>query len=206
MTVLHREDGVALAVAMMALLLMSALGAALILSTSAETAIAANYRNSSEALYAADVRSAFTDGPPSGMRRLADGSTIDLAETLNIASCGRAASCTAPLWRLYAYGPLNDISPTGTTNSPFYVVLMIGGPGNSDTNVLDVHAESFGPRGAHKTVEVTLARISTQELERGYTAQRGQDEQNRRARKASVQIPGGALTMQQLNLDGGIQQ
>ena len=230
MAVFHREDGVALVVAMMALLLMSALGAALVLTTSSETAIAANYRNSSEALYAADaiveraigdlltvsdwtglrsgpVRSAFVDGPPGGIRRLSDGTTLNLTETLNIASCGHAAACSASLWRLYAYGPLSDMIPTRTINSPFYVVLMVGGPANPDTNALELHAEAFGPRGAHRTIEVTLTRTSTQELERGYTAQRGQDEQNRRARKASVQIPGTALTMQQLNVsEGGIQE
>jgi PilX N-terminal len=225
MTDLHREDGVALVVAMMALLLMTALGAALVLTTSSETMIAANYRNSSEALYAADaiveramddllaasdwngvwspsVRSAFVDGPPSGTRRLADGSTIDLAEAVNLANCGHAAACSASLWRLYAYGPLNEMISTGSIDSPFYVLLMVAAD-PSDANVLALRAEAFGPRGAHRTIEVTVTRSSTQELERGYTAQRGQDEQSRRARKASVQLPGRALTMQQLDLSNG---
>src|SRR4030095_1010265 len=115
---LCREDGVALVVAMMALLLMTALGAALIMTTSSETMIANNYRNSSEALYAADaiveramddlltvsdwngllsgsVQSAFVDGPPSGTRRLGDGSTIDLVEAVNMANCGHATTCSA---------------------------------------------------------------------------------------------------------------
>src|SRR5262245_5828310 len=263
---LHREDGVALVVAMMALLLMTALGVALILTTSSETMIASNYRNSSEALYAADaiveramndlltvsdwngllagsVQSAFVDGPPSGTRRLADGSAIDLAEAVNMANCGRANNCSAselvgnatgdrpwaennPVWRLYAYGPLNDITSTGTINSPFYVVLMVaddpsendnnpsidGGPQVSGTknpgaNVLALRAEAFGPRGAHKTIEATLTRTDTLELERGYTGQRGESEQNRRARKTSVQTPARTLTMQQLSLStGGIQE
>ena len=55
-------------------------------------------------------------------------------------------------------------------------------------------AHAYGPGGAHRAVEVTLARTSTLEIERGYTGQRGQDEQNRRARKAAVQTPGKALT------------
>jgi len=222
MTNLHREDGVALVVAMMALLLMSALGAGLILSTSSETMIAGNFRNGSEALYAADaiveravddlltvsdwngvlsgsVRSTLVDGPPGGTRRLADGSTIDLAEVANTAS--------NPTWRLYAYGALADMISTGTINSPFYVVLMVSGPKNPGADVLALRAEAFGPRGAHKTIEVTLTRTSSQELERGYTAQRGQDEQSRRARKASVQMPGRPLTMQPLNLsDGGVHE
>jgi hypothetical protein len=259
---LHREDGVALVVAMMALLLMTALGVALILTTSSETMIAGNYRSSSEALYAADavveramddlltvsdwngllsgsVQSAFVDGAPSGTRRLPDGSSLDLAEAVNMANCGHAATCSAselvgnatgdrpwaqnnPVWRLYAYGPLNDMIPARTINSPFYVVLMVaddpsenddnplldGGPQlsgskNPGANVLALRAEAFGPRGAHKTIEVTLTRTDTQELERGYTGQRGQDEQSRRARKTSVQMPGRPLTMQQLSLSAG---
>lgn len=266
MTRLHREDGVALVVAMMALLLMSALGVALIMTTSSETMIANNYRNSSEALYAADavveramddlltvtdwngllsgsVQSAFVDGAPSGARHLPDGSTIDLVEAVNMANCGHASACSGsevvsnatgdrpwaennPVWRLYAYGPLNDMIPTRTINSPFYVVLMVAddpsendnnpavdggppvsGPKNPGANVLALRAEAFGPRGAHKTIEVTLTRTDTLELERGYAGQRGQDEQNRRARKASVQTPGRALTMQQLSLStGGIHE
>ena len=80
-------------IAMMAMLLMSALGIALVLTTSSETMIAGNFSNSSEALYAADAaversmediltvpdwnklldgsaQSAFVDGPPSGDRTL----------------------------------------------------------------------------------------------------------------------------------------
>ena len=56
-----------------------------------------------------------------------------------------------------------------------------------------------------KIIELTVARTDTTELERGYTGQRGQDEQNRRARKAAVQTPGKTLTMQTLDLNlGGI--
>jgi len=66
-----------------------------------------------------------------------------------------------------------------------------------------MRAEAFGPRGAHKVIELTLARTDTSELERGYTGQRGQDEQNRRARKAAVQTPGKALTMQSMTLTTG---
>ena len=56
---------------------------------------------------------------------------------------------------------------------------------------------------AHKVNEITIARTDTTELERGYTGQRGQDEQNRRARKAAVQTPGKALTMQTMTLTTG---
>ena len=52
-----------------------------------------------------------------------------------------------------------------------------------------------------------VARTDTTELERGYTGQRGQDEQNRRARKAAVQTPGKALDAcrRSIRAAGGIQ-
>ena len=226
----RREDGVAIVIAMMAMLLMTALGVAVVLTTSSEIVITNNYRNSSEALYAADavleramddlltvadwntlltggVQSAFVDGPPSGERTLPDGSKIDLTEALNMADCGKVAACSAsdltgnatgdrpwnannPVWRLYAYGPLEDMMPTGTINSPFYVLLMVaddpseddGNPlqdgtlaGNRGRGVLALRAEAFGPGGAHKTIEATVSRTDTTELERGYNDPAGFD-------------------------------
>src|SRR5207247_7342772 len=50
-----REDGVALIVALMGMLLMTALGLALVLTTTSETLITANFRNGQEAAYAADA-------------------------------------------------------------------------------------------------------------------------------------------------------
>jgi hypothetical protein len=250
---------VALIVAMMAVLLLSALGFALVMTTSTESMIASNYRSGEEALYAADAalersmddlltvadwntlltgatRSAFIDGPPSGPRTLSDGTTFRLEEILNMANCGKVTSCSPtditgnatgdrpweadnPVWQLYAYGPINDLVPTNSINSPYYVVVLLGDdPSENDGNpakdnldplygggVLALRAEAFGPRGAHKIIEMTVARTDTTELERGYTGQRGQDEQNRRARKAAVQTPGKRLNQQSLNTAlGGI--
>src|SRR5829696_8610085 len=89
------EQGVALIVALMAMMLMMALGTALVLTTMTEGKIANNYRAGTEALYAADagvervmqdiltvpdwnnvlsgaVTSSFIDGAPSGERSLPD--------------------------------------------------------------------------------------------------------------------------------------
>ena len=247
---LRSENGIALIIALMAMLFMMALGSALMLSTTTETKIANNFRNSSEALYAADAglersmddlltipdwnsmlngtaTSAFIDGAP-GDRVLADGSTVNLSQILAYANCQKTSCSSAdyievtnerpwgannPRWQLFAYGPLDDMIPTSTINSPFYVVVMVGDdPSENDgdplqdgsiatnpgSGVMALRAEVFGPRGVHKTVELTIARTDTTELERGYTGQRGQDEQNRRARKAAVQSPGKALTMQSI--------
>src|SRR3954468_6162033 len=96
-----RSEGAALLVALMATMLMMVLGTTLVLTTITETTIVMNYRSGIETLYAADaaIESAidrlrvapewptlatdaaamvFTDGPPSGTRLLADGSTVSL--------------------------------------------------------------------------------------------------------------------------------
>ena len=271
------ERGVALVVALMAMALMAALGAAIIMTTTSETMIAGNFARSEEGLYAADAaieralddlltvpdwnrllngstQSAFVDGPPSGTRTLPDGSTIDIGQALNMANCGKTSSCSAsdltavvngrvwgannPVWQAYAYGPLSSVLPTGTINSPYYVMVMVaddpsevdgspladgvvvctGGedwtnynpnavpnnaPCNPGSGVISLRAEAFGPRGAHKIVELTVARTDTTNLERGYTGQRGEDEQNRRARKAAVQTPGKTLTNNSMALTAG---
>src|SRR5512134_832325 len=49
------ERGIALVIAMMAVILLTGLGIALVLLTNTETMITANYRNSQETLYAADA-------------------------------------------------------------------------------------------------------------------------------------------------------
>ena len=124
-----------------------------------------------------------------------------------------------PQWQMFAYGKLNDVLPTNNSiNSPYYVVVMVGDdPSENDgdplhdgvsvtnpgSGVLALRAEAYGPGGNHKVIELTIARTNTTELERGYTGQRGQDEQNRRARKAAVQSPGKALTNQALTLASG---
>jgi hypothetical protein len=254
------EHGIAMIIAMMAMLLMTALGIALVMTTSTETMIAGNFRNSSEALYAADAaveramediltvpdwnklldgstQSAFVDGLPTGGRTLPDGSTIDLTQAIYMANCQKVTLCSDadmnaitnerpwgannPRWKLYSYSRLQDLLPvTDTINSQYYVLVMVGDdPSETDgdpskdgadvtnpgSGVIAMRAEAFGPRGAHKVIELTLSRTDTTELERGYTGQRGQDEQNRRARKAAVQTPGKALTGQTLDLvSGGI--
>src|SRR5687768_12740784 len=54
-TRLSGEEGTALVIALMAVMLLTALGAAVVLVTNTETKISANYKNSQEALYAADA-------------------------------------------------------------------------------------------------------------------------------------------------------
>jgi hypothetical protein len=117
-----------------------------------------------------------------------------------------------PRWQLFAYSPLADIIETGTVLSPVFVAVWIADdPAETDNNplvdsnggVLMMRAQGFGPGGTTSTIEVTVGRTDTTELERGYTGQRGQDEQNRRARKAAVQTPGKALSRSSMSANGG---
>jgi len=261
------EDGVALIIALMSMSLLMALGLALVLTTITEAKISGNYREGSEALYAADAAvervmqdiltvpnwddilsgattSAFIDGPASGQRTLPDGSKIDLTEATNIVRCGKTMCSAAdlvalswdrpwgannPVWQLYAYGPLENMVPTQTINSRMYVIVWIADDpsdndndplhdgaqpfgcnndpsctsGNIGRGVISMLAQAFGPDGTQRTIQVTLARTDTTELERGYTGQRGQDEQNRRSRKAPVQTPGKALTQTTWSVGSG---
>ena len=92
----------------------------------------------------------------------------------------------------------------------YLVAWIADDPAESDGNpqadvngTLTVHAEAYGPGGARKVIEVTVARTSSTEIERGQIAQRGQEELNQRARKAAVQTPGKTLTNMRMNTTTG---
>jgi PilX N-terminal len=217
---LRGERGVALVVALLAMLVMVALGAGLMVTAATESRITRNFRNHTEAFYAADAvlertvddlgaiadwnlvlsggtRSAFVDGEPRGARVLADGRAVDLDGILNDANCRKPGGCSSaamdaitadrpwgannPRWQLFAWGYLNDLTPTATISSPFYVVVLVaddpsecddnplvdGGamvscPAGARTNpgagILNLRAEAFGPFGAHRAIELTAGR------------------------------------------------
>lgn len=253
---IENERGMALIVALMSMMLLSALGLGLVMTTMSETMITAHYRDSGEVMYAADagvervmqelltvpdwnriltgqVQSSLIDGPPTGTRTMPDGTVLDLSAATNMLNCFKMTTCSTgdmdtwtmdrpygrnnPRWNLFAYAPLTQIIETGTVPSQLYVVVWVAddiAENDNDPNadgilaanrgrgVLMLRAEAYGPQGAHSAIEVTVARTDTTQLERGYTGQRGQDEQNRRARKAAVQTPGKALTRSTLNTAG----
>jgi hypothetical protein len=118
MTMRTSERGVALVMTLLAILLLSAIGAALVLATNTDASIASNTGASAEAFYAADAvfqrtvaelrtvpdfnavlsgasSSAFTDGSATGPRTLAGGITVDLAQAVNLANCAKPAGCSA---------------------------------------------------------------------------------------------------------------
>ena len=106
---LGAEDGTALIIALMAMMLLTALGAAVIMVTTTETKISNNYSNAQEALYAADAavervvqdllmvprwndiltgatQSAFVDGSMTGTKQLVGGGSTTLCCGTNSAT------------------------------------------------------------------------------------------------------------------------
>jgi PilX N-terminal len=232
------ERGSALIIALMAMMLLTALGAVVVMVSSTETAISSNYRNGQEALYAADAavervvqdllmiprwndilsgtsQSGFVDGSSSAQKTLPGGGVM----TLTAATAALQADTDTqnlwgpnnPRWQLFAWGPLADMLPNDQIDSPMYVGVWVSDDpaetdGNplADTNgTLTLHAEAYGPNGSRKVVEITVARTSSTEIERGQIAQRGQEELNQRARKAAVQTPGKTLTNMRMQTSTG---
>lgn len=226
----------ALVIVLLATMLLTGLALALVMVTSGETMLTANYRHSQETLYAADaavervvqdiltvsqwdqllsssgnLQSSFTEGPT--VVTLSDGTTLDVMKERDRLQAETDARNTwaanNPRWQVYAYGPLSSILPDGV-DSPVFVAVFVaddpseidGNPGADGNGVLTLRAEAWGTGGSRKVIEATIARTSTTEIERGYIAQRGQEEWNQRARKAAVQTPGRALTEMQMGIGG----
>ena len=114
----HADRGAALLLALMAVLLLTALGLALMLTTTTETMIANSFSLGVEGLYAADAgtdraiedlqalgdwttvlsgqaTSAFSDGPGTGDRLTPAGAMLSLARLVAMANCGKPAGCTS---------------------------------------------------------------------------------------------------------------
>ena len=247
-TRLANEEGTALIIALMAMLLLTALAAAVVMVSSTEVKIAGNYNNGQETLYAADaavervvqdllliprwndilagsVKSALIDGPDTTLKSVSGGTTILLCCAANSATGQlQALTDTAnlwgtnnPKWKLFAYAPLKDMLPDVEIDSASYIAVWVaddpadsidgvnpdGDPLVDSNGTLTLHAEAFGPTGTHKVIEVTVARTSGTEIERGQIAQRGQEELNQRSRKAAVQTPGKKLTNMRMNTSTG---
>lgn len=252
---LQREDGTALIIALMATMLLTALGMTLVLTSNTETMISGNYRNSQEALYAADAAvervvqdllliprwndilagntsiapacSGVTTFYPvsSTLSGFTDSTTSpaipNTANTINLlsATCNlQKATDTLnlwgtnnPVWRLFSYGRMQDVLPNNAIDSNIYMAVWVaddpadndGNPAADANGTLTLHAEAYGASGTRKVIEVTVARTSSTEIERGQIAQRGQDELNQRARKAAVQTPGKGLSNMQMGVRPG---
>jgi hypothetical protein len=231
------DRGSAIVIALVATVMLTTLGLGVLLLSNTEGSIASNYRAGNETLYAADaavervvqdlllvprwndiltgaVQSSFVDSTTTPT--LPSNAPIDLtAMTSEIQAQSDATSPWAannPVWRLFAYGPMNDL--LGNANliqSQSYLAVWIADdPADGDNNpaadtngVLTLLAQAVGVTGTVRAVEVTVAKTDVTEIERGQIAQRGQEELNQRARKAAVQLPGKALTASDMNVQTG---
>ena len=151
------ERGAALIVAMLAALLLTALGSGLALLTTAEIAISANYRAGQEVLYAADaglevaaqdllnapqwndvlqgrVRSGFTDDTLRPI--LPDGSPLDLTMETRLlqwtTDTADVWDANNPRWRLYAFGALEDLFPGVVINDANYIAVWVSDDPSDD--------------------------------------------------------------------------
>lgn len=136
-------EGSAIVVVLAAILLLSAMGLALVLLSMTETLAAGNAARANAAHYAAEagieralpdllhapdwnavlegrLTSGFVDGAPQGPRVLADGRVIDLDEVVNLANCGSASPCTSA-----QMDASTEDRPWGR-NNPRWVVFAYG--------------------------------------------------------------------------------
>jgi hypothetical protein len=180
---LHSTDGAALLIALMAMILMTALATALVLNTITETRIASSYGAGIETFHAADAAmeraiddlrmvpdwsvlvasattSTFVDGEAGGARTISDGTSLDLLEETRMAREGES-----PPWRLFAYGALGGVLPAGRLTSRAYVVVWVAdAPPRGDEEVLALLAKAYGPQGARRSVQVVLTRTPIHDL------------------------------------------
>jgi hypothetical protein len=128
---------------------------------------------------AGQARSSFIDGPP-GLRRLPDGSFTDLRALTSLLNCGRVVcreedrleagderpwGANNPQWQLYGYGPLPGGSrvygvvwvaddPSETDGDP---LTDGGGTDNPGRGRLSLIAHGYGPGGARRVIEASVA-------------------------------------------------
>jgi hypothetical protein len=155
------ERGVALILVLLVMMTLSALAMSMSVLVSTESRVTANYRDGIETGYGAQAAlervlpelaresdfnrvltgaavSSFSDGPP-GLRRLPDGTFIDLHGLTSMLNCGRVV-CTDvdieesrderpwgrnnPRWQLYGYGP-STLLGAGPSDARFYAVVWV---------------------------------------------------------------------------------
>lgn len=139
-----------------------------------------------DAVLAGAEQASFSDGDPTGVRAIPGGGAVNLTAETNAMNCGKPTACTTaqmdadsderpwgvnnPRWRLYAYGPLENL-PEVVRPTPCYLAVWIaddtgerdGDPladgDEAGRGVLRVRAAAFGPLGSRHAIEAELARV-----------------------------------------------
>ena len=133
------------------------------------------------------VRSSFTDGAAGGVRAIPGGGTVDLTAATNMLNCAKVTNCTPAQmdattrerpwgtnnarWRLYAFGPMEQIAPLAQPAACYLAVWIaddareIDGDPAADAQdeepghgIVRVHAEAYGHAGSRRAIEAELAR------------------------------------------------
>jgi hypothetical protein len=190
----RREQGMALVMVMLLIVWLTALGSAVTLAAMTETAIAANYREATETRYAAEAAveftmqelastadwrdavsepggSAFTDGPPAGLRavgRFALNLTEATRAAGSMASAPPGAAASPPV--LYAFGRFRDLAPLVAMGSTTYVAVWIADrsamprDATSAPDRLSVLGQAYGGRESRRAVEALIEKSDTSRL------------------------------------------
>ncbi len=138
------------------------------------------------AVLAGAQQSTFSDGTPSGTRAIPGGGALSLTAETNTLNCGKATSCTAaqmdansedrpwgknnPRWRLYAYGPFENLTQVARPAQCYVAVWIADDTREQDENplmdgedegrgVLRARAVAFGPLGSRHAIEAELAQV-----------------------------------------------
>ena len=140
-----------------------------------------------DAVLSGAQQSTFTDGTTTGVRAIPGGGVIDLSAATNWLNCGKATNCTLaqmnanaterpwgannPRWRLFAFGPMSNLTQLSRPASCYLAVwiaddareqdddpLADGAASAAGHGIVRVHAETFGVGGARRAIEAELAR------------------------------------------------
>lgn len=172
MTRCTRPESGSVVVALLGLVLLSALAGSLAILAHTESQIAGNFAAAQEAFYAAeaglqigvdDLASApdwddivsgaaislFADGLPGGSRALPDGTLLNLGD-VTARLHGRA-------WRLFAFGPFSRLQAGAGDRSMAYVVVWIADDEAADPDVVALRSEAFGLGGTRRAVEALVS-------------------------------------------------
>lgn len=187
-----RDDGVALLMALIATSLILALGLGLVTIASLDTAMAGASRADALSLESADsaveralqdlgrvadwslvlngtVQSTFASGPT--VLSVSSRGVVDLpAVTASLQAASDAFArlgTNNPVWRLFAWGWLGELSGDSDVGLPFAAVWVFDDPGDADNDPeadsngrIGLRAVAFGPSGAERVVDVVVAQIT----------------------------------------------
>lgn len=133
-------------------------------------------------------RATFNDGAPNGVRAIPGGGSVDLTAATNALNCLKPSNCTTaqmdansrerpwgannPRWRLYAHGPLRQLTALVRPAECYLAVWIADDSRETDDDpladgegeetpgngVLRARAEVYGPKGSRRAIEAELVR------------------------------------------------